>query len=273
VIANEKPITWKEWKEQHPRFLLITSIEWGLRKLRYLCHESATIWFIEVTGWIIAIASVFVVILVWIYEAEDRKKQKHYRAWELINSAIGSSGDGGRRRAIQDLYEDGVILAAAPFSKAYLVDMKLPGVVLWEADLSGARLGSADLKNKAILNKANLSGADLKFAELNGAVLDEANLSNANLRDANLNGATLIYANLNGVNLYDAELLDADLRDANLRDADLRDASLRRANMTGANLENAKFCETIMPDGTVNNRDCPPEPTPPNPSETPPAPN
>jgi hypothetical protein len=31
--------------------------------------------------------------------------------------------------------------------------------------------------------------------------------------------------------------------------------------------------KTTMPDGTLNNRDCPPEPAPSTPSETPPAPN
>jgi hypothetical protein len=32
---------------------------------------------------------VLVALIVWISEADDREKQKHYRAWELINSAEG----------------------------------------------------------------------------------------------------------------------------------------------------------------------------------------
>jgi uncharacterized protein YjbI with pentapeptide repeats len=60
---------------------------------------------------------------------------------------------------------------------------------------------------------------------------------------------------------------------ANLCDADLRGAELNGADLTGADLTKAKFCQTTMPDGTLNNRDCPPELGSPPPSEMPPAPN
>jgi hypothetical protein len=118
--------------------------------------------------------SVLVALIVWISEADDREKQKHYRAWELINSACGSTGDGGRHDALRDLNEDYADLSAAPLAKAYLAGVQLP--------------------------EAGLIWADLAWTKSTGA----------------------------------------------------------------------KFCETTMPDGTVNNRDCPPEPTPPSPSETPP---
>jgi hypothetical protein len=65
----------------------------------------------------------------------------------------------------------------------------------------------------------------------------------------------------------------ADVTEAALILAELRRANLRGANLRGADLESAKFCKTIMPDGTVNNRDCPPEPAPPDPSETTPVPD
>jgi hypothetical protein len=55
--------------------------------------------------------------------------------------------------------------------------------------------------------------------------------------------------------------------------ANLCDADLRGAELNGADLTKAKFCQTTMPDGTLNNRDCPPEPGSPPPSEMPPAPN
>lgn len=42
-------------------------------------------------------------VLFWFSEAPDRTKERHYRAWELINSARGSTGDGGRIDALQDL--------------------------------------------------------------------------------------------------------------------------------------------------------------------------
>jgi hypothetical protein len=44
-------------------------------------------------------------------------------------------------------------------------------------------------------------------------------------------------------------------------------------NVILTNPTGAMFCQTTRPDGTVNNRDCPPEPAPPNRSETPPTPD
>jgi len=92
--------------------------------------------------------------------------------------------------------------------------------------------------------------------------LAEANLSKVNLSGADLRGAQFDGANLTGAYLSNADLFDADLRWADLSGAD--PANIR-------NLDSAKFCKTTMPDRSINNRDCPPEPAPQNPSETPPA--
>jgi hypothetical protein len=62
----------------------------------------------------------------------------------------------------------------------------------------------------------------------------------------------------------------APLAKAYLAGVQLPEAGLIWADLAWTKSTGAKFCETTMPDGTVNNRDCPPEPTPPSPSETPP---
>jgi hypothetical protein len=49
----------------------------------YQCQGSATFWFLEVAGWFATVAAVVVGVAVWIWEAGDRTKEKHYRAWEL----------------------------------------------------------------------------------------------------------------------------------------------------------------------------------------------
>jgi hypothetical protein len=128
------------------------------------------------------------------------------------------------------------------------------------------------------LGGANLREADLGGANLGGANLREADLGGANLGGTYLRKANLIRADLGGANLIRADLTGVDLNRANLTGANLREANLREANLTGANLsqadlEEAKFCQTTMPDGTLNNRNCPPEEVPPEPIETPPAPN
>jgi hypothetical protein len=242
MAERERPANWEDWKWLH-RWPRLTSIEWVLEWLVYWCRGLAIFEVLEFAGR----ASVLVAVIWWFWEADDRTKQDHYRAWELINSARGSTGDGGRRDALQDLNEDGVSLVAAPLADAYLVEVKLPGANLTTADLS-----RADLTN------ANLSGAKLVKAKLPKANLTTVDLSNAKLIGADLSGATLYGTNLTT---------------ANLSGANLASAILSGTDETSLDLTSVTFCQTTMPDGTLNNRDCPPESPPPAPSETPPAPN
>jgi hypothetical protein len=71
----------------------------------------------------------------------------------------------------------------------------------------------------------------------------------------NLSGASLTDANLSGANLNSADLSGVDLRGVDLSGVDLSDAAFATK---AENLDRATFCNTTMPDGTVNNRDCPP---------------
>jgi uncharacterized protein YjbI with pentapeptide repeats len=279
--SGEKPVTWAQWKARHPRWTRLTGIEWALEWLVYRCRSLAIFEVLEFAGR----ASVLVALMVWFLEAGDREKQKHYRAWELINSAQGSTGDGGRRNALQDLNEDGEPLVAAPLAKAYLAEVKLPNARLNQADLSETNLAEADL-SRADLSWVNLSGARLDEANLSGATLFRANLSKARLAGADLSraalslawlaGADLDEANLDGARLDGANLARADLSLAWLAGADLSGANLFRANLfranlAGVDLSRARFCRTVMPDGTVNDRNCPPEPEPTQPA--PPSPD
>lgn len=283
MAQRERPMSWDDWKWLH-RWPRLTSTEWALEWLVYWCKGLAIFEVLEFAGR----ASVLIALIVWISEAGDREKQKHYRAWELINSARKSTGDGGRRDALQDLHEDGIDLSAAPLADAYLRKVQLPNAALTGANLSGASLENADLR-KADLRSAKLSGAhlnetyldeaDLRWSDLRGAYLIKANLSGTRLDEADLRGADLSKANLSKTHLDRANLHWANLSDTLLDGTDLYQANLSEANLDGAdlanirNLDNATFCKTIMPDGTVNNRDCPPEPTPPKPNEPSPDPN
>jgi uncharacterized protein YjbI with pentapeptide repeats len=71
------------------------------------------------------------------------------------------------------------------------------------------------------------------------------------LNDADLREANLSEVILNDANLSESSLIGVDLSKSSLTGADLRDAILMRAN-----LEGARFCNTTMPDGSVNNADC-----------------
>ena len=95
-----------------------------------------------------------------------------------------------------------------------------------------------------------------EMCDLRETYLREANLFRANLREANLFRTYLREANLTGANLREANLSNADLTGAELNFANLFRADLRKADLSDSDLTGTTFCNTMMPDGSVNNADC-----------------
>jgi uncharacterized protein YjbI with pentapeptide repeats len=159
----------------------------------------------------------------------------------------------------------GAFLGLANLTGAGLTSANLTGANLTEANLTGAVLADGTLSN-AILNFANFTGANLEGAILGNAQLNSANFTGANLGGAQLNSANFTGANLTGAILGNAQLNSANLTGANLTDANLTGANLTGANLTGANLigdtfngvtlAGAVFCNTTMPDRSVNYSGC-----------------
>jgi len=157
--------------------------------------------------------SLLIAVIFYFIESDSRIKQKHYQAWQVINSAQNKRGSGGRIQALEELNKDHISLAGVNLSYAYL---------------RGINLQNADLMN------ANFQGANLCDANFKGS-----NLWNANLQGTNLWNVEFQRANLKGANLEGAELWNADLQEANLGGANLKGAMLWYAN-----LRNAKMCNT-----------------------------
>jgi uncharacterized protein YjbI with pentapeptide repeats len=178
----------------------------------------------------------------------------------------------------------GAILTYRNLTGADLEDINLTRATLVYATLTGANLAFANFSHAGLngdsLANANLRGANFSYADLSGtdlrgatlggvafsyAILERANLSNDNLTGENFTSANLAGTNLSNANLEDARLTGASLVGANLENANLTaanltfanlsNADLTGANVTGANL-NALFCNTQMPDGSVNNSGC-----------------
>ncbi|MEO1093710.1 MAG: pentapeptide repeat-containing protein [Cyanobacteria bacterium J06638_28] len=191
--------------------------------------------------------AVVAAVILYFKGAPDRKAQKHYEAWRIIDNAAAAqiSTSYARFRALEDLHQDGVPLRSLEASNANLSQIQLPGALLMEARLEGGDLRDANLR-EADLTGANLQGANLQQANLRGANLRNANLQEANLRDADLTGATLQDANLCGATLRSAELWKA-----KFLGADLADAELKWAELQGVELNGAKLNRTTMPDGSV----------------------
>jgi BTB/POZ domain-containing protein KCTD9 len=136
----------------------------------------------------------------YVWEAPKREKLAHYQAWQMINSARGQAGSGGRIDALQDLNKDGVDLQGLDASGANLVDIKLQKAMLTKADLSKSELSYADLSKSNFL-----------FANFDDAYLVNTNLSYARLSSATFSNTTLFSTNLSNAVFDDADLTNADI--------------------------------------------------------------
>jgi len=186
--------------------------------------------------------SVLIAVIFYFADSGNRIKQKHYQAWQVINTAQGKGGSGGRIEALQELNADHVSLIGVDASGAFL---------------SGVRLEHAQLE------RCDLHAADLRNAELQFAHLAYGNLRDANLRQANLTGADLQYAelqdvDLNQANLQGASLASADLSRADLRFADARNVtwkdiqSMQLANIYGMKNASPEFLAFAAKQGAVS---------------------
>ncbi|HEY1628514.1 MAG TPA: pentapeptide repeat-containing protein [Tepidisphaeraceae bacterium] len=129
--------------------------------------------------------SLLIAVIFYFVEAPQRTKLRHYQAWQVINSAQGKGGSGGRIEALRELNEDHVSLLGVDVSDAFLQGVDLHDANLARADFSGADLRNANLRG-ANLGSANLHSANLINAQLVGANLEDANLEETDLENADL---------------------------------------------------------------------------------------
>jgi len=165
---------------------------------------------------------VLIAVIFYFGESGDRLKQKHYQAWQVINTAQGKGGNGGRIEALQELNADGISLVGVDVSGAFL-----QGIRLQRASLARSNFSAADLRD-CDLSFADLSDADLR-ANLRHCILRSVNMEHADLTEADLFGA-----DLTGADLSRATLASADLRNTNLASLKWSDTlNLKNANIFG----------------------------------------
>lgn len=177
-----------------------------------------------------AIALALAVIL-YVKAAPDRKTQRHYEAWRVIDTAAAANvtTSYARNKALRDLHHDGVPLKWLEAPNANLAGIKLPSADLKQCNLAGTNLEGADLRGTN-LTGANLAGANLSHADLVGSDLSHANLQAAILRGTNLTAA-------------------------NLWETDLTCAEMWWANVQQEQLSGAKLDQTVLPDGRLHEAD------------------
>jgi hypothetical protein len=226
VIREERarPASWTEHKQsiRHVWSLPWHAIELAFQWTAYFLSRWAFLAVLEYMG----IFSVLFAVVFYYSEAGDRKKQKHYQAWQVINTAQGKGGSGGRIEALQELNADKIPLVGVDASGSFL-----QGVRLIHANLLRANLADSDLRD------CNLEGSDLQYA---------------NLQSANFRGGNLKSANLLAADLEDSDLAGAILSGANLTAANLKNSDLSNTDLTGIVWKNIKAVDSANVYGAKN---------------------
>jgi hypothetical protein len=200
---RERPQRWTDRRQSIRRQWTIPlyGIEWIFQWVAYFLCRSA---FLETLDYLGALSVLFGVVF-YISEAGDRLKQKHYQAWQVINTAQGKGGSGGRIEALQELNADGVQLTGVDVSGAYIRGIRLP-----QASLARADFEAVDARD-SVFARSNLEFANLRSANFRQGDLSRADLRHADLEDTDLVSATLAGANLTETNLKNADLRNCDL--------------------------------------------------------------
>jgi len=236
-----RPAEWATVRNEfkHRWLLPLRRFEWIFEWAAYGLSRWS---FLEVLEYLGSL-SVLVGVIFYFSESGDRVKQRHYQAWQVINTAQGKGGSGGRIEALQELNADKVALVGVDASSGFL-----QGVHLERANLLRADLSAADLRG------STFQSADMTFANLHSANLRNADLRHTILSNVDLSDADLVGSNLTGAKLDSADLSAADLRRVNLTDADWRRiASIKAANIAGIRNAPQGFREWALKNGAVEN--------------------
>ncbi len=205
IRERNPPPKWAEFKAQarHRCLVPFYCLNWVADWAAYILGKWPPVELLQYLGsFSILFAAIF-----YFAGASDRLKQKHYQAWQVINTAEGKGGNGGRIDALQELNDDRVALIGVDVADAYL-----EGVRLEKARARRANFSGADLR-RARFTRASLEDADLHWANLRGADLRQCNLAGSQFDDADLFGASLTGADVARVSFERADLRGADLRD------------------------------------------------------------
>jgi Pentapeptide repeats (8 copies) len=234
-----RPVAWRELRARagHPAMLPLLAFDWFWQWLAWLLGNWS---FLEVLEYLGSF-SVLIAVIFWFGDSRHREQQRHYEAWQVINTAQGKGGSGGRIEALEELNTDHVALTGVDLSSAFLQGIHLAGARLARSSFSSADLRDCDL-HSADLTWAGLHFANLRHSNLQGVVFDHADLS-----DADLSGSNLAGSRFDG-----ADLSDADLRDSGLNGIAWQHiAAIRGANIAGIRDAPPGFAAWAMRNGAT----------------------
>lgn len=236
---RERPEPWAARKRSVTSawMLPFSKMEWALEWAAFFLSN----WkFLEVLEYLSSL-SVLAAVLFYFSESGDRTKQKHDQAWQVINTAQGKGGSGGRVEALQELNADRVPLVGVDVSGAFLQGVRLKG---------------------AKLLRANFSAVDARNGVFRHSDFTDANLHSANFRESDFRNARFVRCDMDDADFWGADLTEADLTEASLERTDLRNAdflgvhwrdirSLKLANIYGVRNAPEGFVAWAVKQGAV----------------------
>lgn len=238
-IHRKRPEPWAIRREKLKTTwtMPLWALEWFWEWTAYVLSNWS---FLEVLEYLSSFG-VLIAVVFYFAESGDRTKQKHYQAWQVINTAQGKGGNGGRIDALQELNADDIALVGVDLSGAFLQGIHLPN-----AHLSRANLSAADLRD------SDLVSADIGVANLRSANCRRCKLRNADLQHADLTDADFAGADLAGADISGATLASIDLSNANLANLKWRDKpNLKNANLFGVKNAPEGFLAYALQHGAV----------------------
>ena len=238
-LRTKRPTPWSESKKtiKHRWTTPFWALEWLWEWAAY-CLSNWT--FLQVLDYIRGFG-VIVAVIFYFSESGDRIKQRHYQAWEVINTAQGKGGNGGRIEALQELNADRVTLVGVDAAGAFL-----QGLHLEKGYLARANLNAADVRN-AVLVSTDFSNADLRSANFRECNCTRVSFRGAALDDADFGGADLREVDLTGTTLANADLRNVDLHNVNWKHI----ATVRMANIYGVRNAPEGFVAWALKNGAV----------------------
>src|SRR5258707_9649555 len=133
-LHRNRPVTWSLRRQtiRHDWAVPLWAFEWFWEWVAYILSNWS---FLEVLEYLGSF-SILIAVIFYFSESGDRLKQKHYQAWQVINTAQGKGGSGVRVEALQELNADGVPLVGVDVSGAFLQSIHLQVVRLVRSNFS-----------------------------------------------------------------------------------------------------------------------------------------
>jgi hypothetical protein len=236
---RERPMEWWEYRLRARRKWTVPFVaaDWCWE---WAAHFLSNWAFLEALEYLSSFG-VLVAVIFYFAESGERTKQRHLQMWQVMNTAQGKGGSGGRIEALQELNHDHVPLVGVDVSGAFL-----RGVNLEKAELLRANFSAADARD------GDFAEADFSFAELRSANFRDGRFAKALLRDADCTDVDFTSGDLRGADLAHTDFSDADLRFADLQDVQWKGiASVKGTNIYGVKNAPEGFVEWAVKNGAA----------------------